>query len=311
MKKRLITGLVLAAIFIPLLIIPEFFVLFQILMIFLAIVATMEMIKMYEKDKPIKLSVKIGIIIATILVYMSALSEWAPSSIFADGAKLLNIKIQFLPMFILVLLILFSSLVFIDDYNAIDIGKALIIITYVGIGFAAITILRFMGIRFIMYLFIISIATDVFAYIVGVSIGKHKMCPKISPKKSWEGAIGGTIAAVLLGGAFAYFYGNLFGHIFGPDQYPTIFHGIIQTDNVSNFVIIILIIIITLFGSIFSQIGDLVASRLKRNYNIKDFGQIFPGHGGVLDRLDSALFSAIYLLSMFTVLTNFLPGALS
>lgn len=309
MKKRVITGIVLGVIFVPLLIIPKLFILFQILMMALAVIAAIEMIKMYDNEKKTPLPVKVIIILATLLVYLSALVEWCPSSIYAKGAKLINIKVEFLPMLILIILALFSCLVFVESFDGADVGKALTTIMYVGLGFASLTILRFIGLRFLIYLFIITVCTDVFAYIVGCSIGKHKMCPRISPKKSWEGAFGGTFVACVVGTCFAYFYGDIFGSIFGPepDIYPTLLHGLINTDNLNTFGIIVILAVITLLASIFSQIGDLVASRLKRTYDIKDFGRIFPGHGGVLDRLDSALFTGIFLLSMFNILSNFLP----
>lgn len=307
MKQRTITAAVLMVIFIPLLVVPELFTLFQILLMALAIIATTEMLRMYDKEKKIKLAPRIMIIIGTLLVYLSALVEWCPSSIVAEGAKLINIKISFLPMLTIVTLALFSCLVFVDGYDGADIGKALTIVIYVGIGFASLTVLRTLGLRYIIYLFSITICTDVFAYLFGVKFGKHKMCPKISPKKSWEGAIGGTTVATIVGTCFAFFYGELFGSIFGPEEYPTILHGLINTSKLNDFGIIALLFIITLLTSIFSQVGDLVASRLKRTYQLKDFGRIFPGHGGVLDRLDSALFTSIFLLSIFTILTNLLP----
>lgn len=107
--------------------------------------------------------------------------------------------------------------------------------------------------------------TDIFAYFTGVAIGKHKLCPKISPKKSIEGSIGGILGSMLLCGLFGQFVANEY---------------------------LIHCIIIGLLGGIVSQFGDLTASIFKRKMGIKDYGNLIPGHGGILDRFDSVLFTA-------------------
>ena len=113
--------------------------------------------------------------------------------------------------------------------------------------------------------------TDTFAYFVGRKFGKHKMAPIISPKKSVEGAIGGFILSVLLNVAiFA-----------GVRQW--IFHG-------ETGISFVFIIIMSMILAGVSMLGDLTASLLKRNYGIKDFGKIMPGHGGIMDRFDSCVF---------------------
>lgn len=114
----------------------------------------------------------------------------------------------------------------------------------------------------LVLVFIMAFATDTFAYLVGVTMGKHKLIPSISPKKSVEGAIGGILGAVILGSLW-------------------IKYNSINLD--------ILTIIFLVFTSISSQLGDLIASKIKRVSGIKDYGNIFPGHGGVLDRFDSIL----------------------
>jgi phosphatidate cytidylyltransferase len=118
------------------------------------------------------------------------------------------------------------------------------------------------------YVWIIVLAafgTDIFAYFTGKLFGKHKLCPSISPKKTVEGSIGGIIGSVILCG--------LFGWFFIPEGFVNC-------------------IIIGFAGSIISQIGDLSASVMKRKIGIKDWGTLIPGHGGVLDRIDSMLFTA-------------------
>lgn len=114
--------------------------------------------------------------------------------------------------------------------------------------------------------------TDTFAYFFGVFLGKHKMAPVISPKKTWEGAIGGVLGtAVFNVGAFLIFEKWFFSVPFtGWDWYT--------------------VIPISIFLSVISIFGDLTASAIKRNYGIKDYGNLIPGHGGVMDRIDSAIF---------------------
>ena len=112
---------------------------------------------------------------------------------------------------------------------------------------------------------ITAFVTDIMAYFSGYFFGKHKLCPKISPKKTIEGAIGGTLGTMLVSGLFGYFV--------MPE-------------------IMIHCMIMGAMGAILSQFGDLTASIFKRKMGIKDYGHLIPGHGGILDRFDSVLFTA-------------------
>lgn len=111
---------------------------------------------------------------------------------------------------------------------------------------------------------ITAFGTDIMAYFSGFLFGKHKLCPKISPKKTIEGSVGGTLGSIVLSGIFGYFVmPELFIHC----------------------------LVIGLLGGIVSQFGDLTASIFKRKMGIKDYGNLIPGHGGILDRFDSVLFT--------------------
>lgn len=126
--------------------------------------------------------------------------------------------------------------------------------------------------------FICSWGSDTCAYCVGMLIGKHKMAPKLSPKKSVEGAVGGVVGAALLG----ILYAVAINHFAGASA------------NVIQYAIICGV------GALISMVGDLAASAIKRNHDIKDYGNLIPGHGGILDRFDSVIFTApiIYYMAI-------------
>lgn len=127
------------------------------------------------------------------------------------------------------------------------------------------------GIYFLFYLLLVW-GNDVFAYLVGVTMGRHKMCERLSPKKSWEGFVGGVLGSLAVGALGAYFTDSSYGMWLG----------------------------LALVVSLSSVLGDLVESMFKRDAGVKDSGNIMPGHGGILDRFDALILSApvafIYLL---------------
>ena len=129
------------------------------------------------------------------------------------------------------------------------------------------------------YIFIASWGTDVFAYLIGKKFGKHKFS-KVSPKKSIEGCIAGTIGAVLIMVLYTFILNRYF-------QF-----------NYSYMYVIIVGIVLSLIG----QIGDFSASCIKRYVDIKDYSNLLPGHGGMLDRIDSVLFIAPFAYMLFTLI---------
>lgn len=162
-------------------------------------------------------------------------------------------------------------------YHAEQIMAAFFGVVYVGVMLSYIYQTRMLpGGQFHVWLiFLCSWGCDTCAYCVGVLIGKHKMAPVLSPKKSIEGAVGGVAGAVLLGVIYAFFTKG------GMVEYG----------------------IICGVGALISMVGDLAASAIKRNQGIKDYGKLIPGHGGILDRFDSVIFTApvIYYLSLFLI----------
>ncbi len=123
---------------------------------------------------------------------------------------------------------------------------------------------------FIWYILLVNYGSDTGAYLIGSKLGKHKLIPKISPNKTIEGALGGVIFGGVLGSIFLYFYGNK--------------------------TLLLVSIVVSFIIPIISQLGDLFFSSLKRSYKKKDYGSLFPGHGGVLDRIDSLIFSLVFVI---------------
>ena len=137
------------------------------------------------------------------------------------------------------------------------------------------------GVYLVWIVFIAAWGSDTCAYCVGKLIGKHKLPTKLSPKKTIEGCTGGVVGAMLIAGIYAYIF-----------KEPLAEHGC----SVALFTIV------GGLGAICSQIGDLAASAIKRNYEIKDYGTLIPGHGGIMDRFDSILFTAPLAFIFFTFL---------
>ncbi|MBN2300196.1 MAG: phosphatidate cytidylyltransferase [Acholeplasmataceae bacterium] len=309
MKDRLVTGLILAAILIPVVTIPILFEVFQMVMSLFVVIASLEMIRMYETKKKFQFWPRIGIVLLTLGTFYSVggvMGSLEHNPLEANGVLSITI-----PIFTLILL---SFLVLFRDFNGEDVGKALMVINYVGLGAASIVILRVLGVRFIVYLLLITSLTDIFAYIFGMKFGKHKLAPHISPKKSWEGAIAGTIFATIFASLFALFYGTFFhpgtwlGNMLNASGERTLLENFTSLgEDYPLWVQAFVIVPITFVSSVFAQIGDLVASRLKRTYSIKDFGTILPGHGGLIDRFDSVLFAAMFLTAVFIMIYRIFP----
>ncbi len=134
------------------------------------------------------------------------------------------------------------------------------------------------GAYLVWLIFIGAWGSDTCAYCVGKLIGKHKLPSRLSPNKSVEGCIGGIAGAALIG----FLYGSIFEQNFSVLMYPSLVLAFIGAAS-----------------SVISQIGDLAASAIKRNHDIKDYGHLIPGHGGILDRFDSIIFTAplVYILA--------------
>ncbi len=171
--------------------------------------------------------------------------------------------------FLSILFILIMAFVLLDKVKLADLGLYSLVVTY--IPFSIFQLSHLDHTIWMYWIWILAFGTDTFAYLTGMLFGKHKLIPKLSPKKSIEGALGGILGALVL--SWAYF------------QYVNVNY---------NWTLVLL----TLIASVVSQFGDLFASKIKRTTGIKDYGKILPGHGGFLDRFDSSI-PVIALISIF------------
>ena len=236
-----------------------------------------------------------------------------------DSYNILSISITV--MFVSICLLTMTVLID-KNFTIIDAGFIFFSVVLIGIGIESFLFLRFFPVYmyhqelaalgksvpyvnlydnlesffFILYMALGACLNDAFAYFVGVFFGKHKMNPRISPKKTWEGFFGG----VFLAGASLCAYAFIFAACGHP-----ILKGLLDVQHWYH------IVILSFLLPLVSTLGDLFFSSIKRHYEIKDFGNLIPGHGGILDRLDSLMFSAITMAIYVSIFTenggNFLP----
>ena len=251
MKKRIISAIVALAIFIP--VIYYGGKIFSIAMGMLSVLAFKEILDLKENSREIPEIIKgIGLIDMLLLIFSDYTSD---TLMFGLSYRVLSIT----------LLTLFIPTLFYKNnkYTTKEAFYLVGIIILLGLVFNSFIFVRSFSLYTLLYLMIICVVTDTFAMLTGMLIGKHKACPTISPKKTIEGCIGGSLIGTTVA---VIFYSNLVGSF----SYK--------------------LVLITLVLSVIDQLGDLFFSKIKRENKIKDFSNIMPGHGGVLDRLDSLCF---------------------
>ena len=263
MKKRVLSAIVALAIFIPLIIIGGFP--YQILVYALSMLGLKEFldVKASKKEIPVFIEI-ISYIILTLLVLANTQS------------KELTFTVDFRLISGLFLVYLIPTVLY-HDNNIFSIKDAFYLIGgifFLGASFSLLILVRNISLNLLIYLFLITVITDTYAYITGCLIGKHKLLKEISPNKTWEGMIGGTVFGVIIAATFYY-------EVINPD------------------ISINILVLMTLFLSIIAQFGDLCFSAIKRYFGVKDFSNIMPGHGGILDRFDSIIF--VLLAFMFFI----------
>lgn len=194
-----------------------------------------------------------------------------------------GIQINWLLYLMIVMMVfLFTMVSKYPKFHSSQIIQAVFGILYVGVMFSFLYQTRMLpnGTYTVWLIFISSWGCDTCAYCVGKLIGKHKMSPVLSPKKSVEGAVGGVAGTMIL----TYVYARIFA----------------SQMEITHIQVCILTLI-SAAGALISMVGDLTASAIKRDYHVKDYGKLIPGHGGILDRFDSVIFTApvIYFLAYY------------
>lgn len=189
-----------------------------------------------------------------------------------------------MPHLALFLGLLFPLPVFFKKYTPNDVSFLFMLTVFISLVFGTLFFISEHAPEAIILIIVIAASTDTFAYFGGTFFGKHKLIPRVSPKKTWEGSIIGTACATAAGAILL-------------NVWPETRLNEIAGANAQLFYILI-----PLGISIASQIGDLVMSAVKRENDIKDFSNIFPGHGGVLDRIDSIAPASIILFVLFRLL---------
>ncbi len=253
-KTRLLSGIVLVVLIVAVLYFGGYVTAGA--MLLLSLGGAFELLRIYKLEKS---PMGIATYITTIIYYILLVFD----------------KSQYImPLIILfVLVILGIYVITYPKFTDKDAMAAVLAFMYVTVMLSYMYLIRDLkhGGALVVMVFVCSWVNDTCAYCVGVTLGKHKMTPKLSPKKSVEGLVGGIAGSAAFGALYGMFFSK---HVTAIDNAPIIFA------------------IIGAAGALVAVIGDLAASAIKRNNEIKDYGKLIPGHGGIMDRFDSIIFTA-------------------
>lgn len=258
LKTRVLTSVICAPVLIIILLGPT-------LLVTLTVIAA-SVVGLYEYFKAV------GLIEHRGLCVMGAIA----AVIFPIGLTL-SIQETLISVYVYVVVLFLMMLIYNKRVKTSDIAMLLLGIIYIPYFLSYIIHIRTMdyGRFFIWLVFLGAFSTDTCAYFAGKFFGKRKLWPEISPKKTVAGAVGGVAGAGIIFVIFGLVVNNLFASVLDGKQFN-----------------LLLLFILGLIAAVISEIGDLAASSIKRQYNIKDFGNLLPGHGGILDRCDSIIFVA-------------------
>lgn len=262
MKQRVLTGLVAGSLLIVIYLLPDY--MFSIAIYILALWMNSEFINA-GKNKGIKGLKKTTFLWTTILYIGITITHTIPGLLVYEYIFMYSVAGFF------IINILATSMIN-GKYNLSDMTYNLMGWFYTSFLFSFALLIRLEnnGRWLLLFLIIGATITDIFAYFTGYLIGKHKIIPRISPNKTWEGSIGGLVFCFSITLAYSYIFTSITGVVI--PMYKVITMGILS--------------------GVLSQFGDWCASYIKRQLDVKDFGTIMPGHGGFLDRFDSILFLA-------------------
>jgi phosphatidate cytidylyltransferase len=254
MKTRIISAAVLILVFLPFLFIGG--LPFTVFVSILSVLGLHELLKVRESRKEFPFLLKIFAYLLTVYFCLYNTSSIEFSN-YIDYRLIAFIIFLFL-----------SPMVFINDTKRYNLNDALFLVgsvLFVGFSFNLIIITRNYDIIYIIYLLIITTITDTFALITGKMVGEHSLCSKISPNKTIEGLVGGVFMGTFVASAY----------------YNTV---------INPHISLVMVIMITFVLCMVGQLGDLIFSSIKRYYGVKDFSELIPEHGGILDRFDSLVF---------------------
>ena len=266
MIKRIITAIAMLCVFIPVVIFSHTHV-FPIAIAICTCIATFEMLRCMGLHKKVIISIPLcaaSIAFPILMRYMGDLTNVAAIAFIA--------AVIFIAVIFAAIVWSHGQLIFADAMSAFG------VVTYIIAAFCGILYVRDIpgGAYIFLLIFIGAWITDVFAYFTGMLLGKHKLIPDVSPKKTIEGSIGGIVFCTL----------------------SFVAYGLIVDAAFGIHINLVFLLVSGIVASIVSQVGDLIMSVIKRHYGIKDYGKIFPGHGGVLDRFDSVLIVSLCLFAI-------------
>lgn len=285
MKKRIISAVLAAIALIFIMIQPPFVM--GITVFAVSIVALYEFYQSVRKVEYYPVRIVGFFSCVMFLLYIishSFASDLIETTLGALSRTLFQRNIVFLIIYIVIFYLMMQLIFNKRQFTLDDIAVTLLGIIYVPFLLSFVFLVRCMdnGFELVWIIFVGTFSTDIFAYFTGKLFGKKKLLPEVSPNKTVAGAIGGVVGSIVCTTAFGYFYVYLYAGIKIPAYHY---------------------ILIGLLCGVIAQIGDWAASAIKRRVGIKDFGNIMPGHGGLLDRIDSLLFvaPAIYFYLQFFI----------
>lgn len=267
MTKRVVSAIVMVLLFIPFLVIGG--TPFIILMSVLGVLGLYELLKIRGEAKK------------KFPVFMRVIAYLMTVFLIVNNAGSIDLQYDIDYRLISAIIFLFLvPMVFINNSKKYNLNDALFLVgsvVFIGLSFNLLSVIRNFNVAYFIYLLLITTMTDSFALFTGMLIGKHKLAPEISPKKTIEGAIGGSLMGTIIATAF----------------YVTV---------INSNVPLVFVILITLALTVVGQIGDLAFSAIKRYYGQKDFSDLIPGHGGILDRFDSLVFVVLAFILVLGII---------
>lgn len=263
MKKRIISAIVALIIIIPLFYYGN--MPFQIGVGLISVLGLKEFIDLKKAHNKIP---DIVIVMSYVCLLLLVYSQF-------DGYSIM-FGVSYRAMALTFLALTIPSVLYKDDrYTARDAFFLITCVMFLGVFFNSLILIRAFGLWKLVYLVLITTMTDMFAMLMGMAFGRHKLIPHVSPNKTVEGSVLGSLIATCVASTFYY----------------------LVIGNINLFALIGCTLVLSIIG----QFGDLLFSKIKRENEIKDFSQIMPGHGGILDRLDSLTLVTLAFLIVFNL----------